>query len=306
LPLGGKSDLDNTVIYVNPRSGSGRALAAWRRLERRQPRLAAARLVLAESAAEARAELDHRLAAGAQRVIAIGGDGTAQLVASCLLSSGLGQRVALGLVPAGTGSDLARCLGLPRQPLAALRQALQTTPRAFDAIRLRTEDGATRFAVNIASVGVSGAIGQAVNRLERRGQATYLLTTLRTLASYRPERCRVEIDGELFCDGLFWCVAVANGRYFGKGMQVAPRAEVDDGLLDVVLIPPIPGWQLPWRLVQLYRGTHLALDGVLAGRGREVRITPAASLPPFDLDGESHPSAAATFDILPGALRLLA
>ncbi len=299
-------DLDNTIIYVNPRSGSGRALAAWRLLEKRQPQLATAHLVLAESAAEARTELDHRLAAGARRVIAIGGDGTAQLAASSLLSSGLGQRVALGLIPAGTGSDLARCLDLPRQPRAALRQALQATPRLFDAIRLRSGDGATRFAINIASIGVSGAVGQAVNRLEHRGQATYLLTTLRTLASYRPERCRVEIDGELFCDGLFWCVALANGRYFGKGMKIAPQAEVDDGLLDVVLIPPISGWQLPWRLVQLYRGTHLSLDGVLVGRGREVRITPAAPLPPFDLDGESHPSAVATFDILPGALRLLA
>ncbi len=208
-------------------------------------------------------------------------------------------------MPARPCSDLARGLGLPRRPLAALRHALAAEPRRIDALRLET-DRETRYAVNTSSAGMSGAIVPAVNANPRRGRLSYLTTTLAALARYRPVPCRVRVDGEPFYDGEFFLAAFTNGRYFGNGMPIAPEARLDDGLIDVVLIPPVPLWHLPYRLPQFLTGRHVKLPVVRCVKARRVRLTPAAGFPPYEVDGECLPSGPAEVRVLPGALRVLA
>lgn len=299
-------NVDRLVVVVNPAAGGGRAGALWERLVRDAPELAAARRIVAGDADACVRELDAELAGDAEAVVAVGGDGTAHLVVNRLLASGTAGRVAFGLIPAGTGSDLARCLGLPRRPLDGWRRLRDATPRPIDALEVTTDAGARRYVVNVASAGVSGAVDERVNAIANRGRFTFLRETLAALWQYEPVPCRVLADGEELYDGGFFVVAVANGRSFGRGMRIAPRASLDDGLADVVLVPPLPFWQVPLRMPRLLAGSHLELNVVRFTRARTVRLEPHGAMPPFDVDGEVLPSGPATIRVLPGALRILA
>ncbi len=300
-----------TLVVVNPSAGGGRAGRIWQALRKTTPELAAAETLQATDAATSRHQLAAALQRGAGRVLAVGGDGTAHLVINTLLEEAVGDTVAFGLVPAGTGSDLARSLGLASRPAAALRQVLTAEPRTIDALQVTVagsdgDAGPSCYVVNIASAGLSGAVVPAVNANPNRGRLAYLTSTLAALWRYRPVPCRIEVDGETFSDGGFFLAAFANGQYFGKGMRVAPDARLDDGWINVVVIPPVPLWHLPYRMPQFLTGRHVTLPFVKTTQARHVRLSPAVGFPPLDVDGESLPAGPAEVRVLPGALRVLA
>lgn len=286
-----------TLYLMNPQAGSGRAGRIWEALD-----LRGARAVIAAAPELATQELEKALAERLpERLVVIGGDGSVHLAVNTLFRLGLQGRVALGLVPAGTGSDLARTLGLPREPRAALDRALTAAPRPLDALAIRVDGREPHWALNIASAGISGLVDELVNAQPVRGSAAFLAATLKALGRYRPFSGRVELDGEPWHQGGVFLLAVANGRCFGKGMRVAPRAEVDDGLADVVLVRPMPRWQIPLRMPRIYLGTHLDRPSCAWRRARHIRLEPDGPIPPFDVDGELLPSGPATFELLPGA-----
>jgi diacylglycerol kinase (ATP) len=294
------------VFFVNPAAGSGRAGAVWDALAAAHPELRAAPLVREADPLRARTALCTALAAPEVRgLVAVGGDGTLHHVANAMLEEGCSPRIALGVVPAGTGSDLARSLGVPSDPSAALQAALEGEPRPLDALLLRRDDGVARYVVNTASTGVSGMVVEAVNAMTRRRQSTYLAATVRALLRYRPLPCRVIVDGDLFYEGNTFLLAVANGPTFGKGMRVAPTARLDDGLAEVVVAGDVPRWRLPVYLPLLFLGRHLGLRRVHHRQARRVRWEPLVPFPPFELDGEALPNGAAEITVLPGALRVL-
>jgi diacylglycerol kinase (ATP) len=290
------------AVFINPRSGRGRAQEVWESLSRSEPRLQSARVVAAPDARRAREELSRVLAEPAERVLVLGGDGTVHLVGNVLLDLGLGGTVPLGVIPAGTGSDLARALRLPTAPRAALARALDATPRKMDTLLVEADDGRRRYVLNVASAGISGLVDQAVNALSKRGTLAYLSATLGAVGRYRNVPCRVTVDGDLWHEGDVLLVAIANGPTFGNGMKVAPGARPDDGVADVVLVGPIPRWQLPLRLPQIYLGTHVHARYVRTGRAQQVRLEPLGLFPPFDVDGEMFAAGAATVTLVPGAL----
>jgi diacylglycerol kinase (ATP) len=293
------------VFLVNPAAGSGRAGAVWDGLVDSHPELRAATVVRESDPAAAASRLRAALASGARGVVAVGGDGTAHMVANVLLADHLGDRVALGLVPGGTGSDLCKSLGIPDAPAAALQAALEGTPRPLDAFDVRCADGSRRYCVNTASTGVAGVVVEAVNRLTSRGAAIYTLATIKALFGYRPVSCRVHVDGELLYEGPIFLLAAANGVTFGKGMKVAPRAKTDDGLADVVVVGNVPRWQLPYRLPQLQLGYHLDTRPVTFRQGRRMRCEPIGPFTAYELDGDVGPAGPLELEVLPGALRVL-
>ncbi len=297
--------MKDVVFVVNPAAAGGRAGALWSSLATARPELAEAQVVMADDADSTVAAVEDALAGSVTRLVVVGGDGTAHLVANTVLARGRGTAVAVGLVPAGTGSDLARTFDLPRDPEAALVRAVSGLPRLIDALQLDTVDGRRRYVVNIASLGISGMVDAAVNASPRRGAGAYLWATLTALWSYRPRVCRVLVDGAVWFEGPLFLLAIANGRSFGRGMRVAPRAEPDDGLADVVLVEAMPRWRLPLRLPRLYLGSHLGLAPVHWCRARTVVVEPREALPPFDVDGEEMPSAGVEVSVLPGALRFV-
>ena len=298
-------EVDRLAVLVNAAAGGGRGARAWARLLGDAPELARARLILAEDAASAGRALAEILPE-VDAVVALGGDGTVHLAANRILEAGEGERVALGLIPAGTGSDFARCLGLAKRPREGWRRIRSAAePRAVDVLEIATDAGRRRFAVNGASAGVSGVVASRVNALSGRGRLTYLARTIGALLRYEPVPCRVLVDGEELCDGGFLVVVAANGRSFGRGMLLAPRAAVDDGLVDVVLVPAFPRRQIPLWIVPIYTGRHLRRPGVRWVRGACVRLEPRGEMAPFEVDGETLASGPATIRVLPGALRIL-
>lgn len=309
--------MSGTVVIVNRGAGGGRGRKVWERMAEAEPLLEGARIVARADADEALAELDGMLA-GAEgadevaRVLVVGGDGTLSRVADHLLTRAGGRpvEVPLGLVPAGTGSDLAAALGLPKDPVEALRHALDPArgaqPRPIDALEMTGPGGRRRFGVNVVSAGVSGQVDEAIAALPKRGAATYLKATLGALARYRPFPCRVAVDGEPWHEGDLLLLAVANGPTFGRGMKIAPEAELDDGLADLVLVPRLPAWQVPIQLPKLYLGKHLESRYVHFRRGRTIDFEPLAHMPPFDVDGDTWPGGPVRIAVRPGALRILA
>lgn len=267
-------------------------------------RAAGAAVVRAEAPGAAARELDELLAGGGvERVVAVGGDGTVHFAVNRLHAGGHLGDVALGVVPAGTGSDLARTLGLPLRPAEALATALGPGERRIDLLEVTTA-AASRVALNVASVGISGLVAGRVNLRRHRRPTAYLGATLRALVLYRPFWGRVVCDGETWHEGGIFLLAVANGPTFGRGMRVAPEAAVDDGLADVVVIRPIPAWRVPLELPRLYTGTVLASPFAAWRRARTVRLETDDPLPPLELDGETVPGAPAEVAVLPGALRV--
>lgn len=235
--------MSKTLVLVNRAAGGGRASAFWERIEPLARTLSAFEAVLPPEAAGSRAAVAGALAAGCTRVVAVGGDGTVHLVVNALLEAGRAGDVTVGLVPAGTGSDLARVLAIPRAPAAALTRALLGPPLALDAGCCEA-GGRRRFFVNVASAGIGGLVDEKVNATPRRGHAVYALATLAALRRYRSVPVRVELDGEAWYEGPLFLLAVANGTTFGKGMIIAPESVPTDGRFDVVLVGRVTPWEL--------------------------------------------------------------
>jgi YegS/Rv2252/BmrU family lipid kinase len=301
-----------TLVVVNPASGGG---AARRRFERALPRL---RDVLGEcdvawTGAPRDAERIARegVRAGVERIVVAGGDGTMSEVVSGLLAAGLGGYVELALLPLGTGGDLRRTLALPADMGGALAAIARGERTALDAGRVSYVDRSGRDAVsyfaNIASLGISGLTTELVNHAPKAlgGRLSFLFGTLRSIASYRAAPVALRVDGDLVHEGPLVLAAAANGRFFGGGMEVAPRARPDDGLLDVVAIPGFGKLRLLSELPRIYRGSHLDVPGVVWRRGAFVEAEPLGEPPWVEIDGEPLGRLPARIEVLPKALTVV-
>jgi YegS/Rv2252/BmrU family lipid kinase len=301
-------------VIVNPASRNG---ATGNRFEAVASKLRGAlgQVVLETTRGPRDAERIAREAAagGAGRIIVAGGDGTASEVVTGLLAAGLGGRVELALLPLGTGGDLVRALGVPRDLDGAIAAIARGKIRALDAgaVRFQGDAGAVRevFFLNVTSAGVSGLVTELVNDTPKLlgGRVSFLVGTVRALARFRPAAARLRVDGRTLYEGPLTLAAVANGRYFGGGMQIAPHARPDDGLFDVVWIE---GRSMAWllrHLPKLYTGAHLRVAGVGSARGRVIELEPIGGATPLriEIDGEPLGALPARIEALPGALTLV-
>ena len=182
---------------------------------------------------------------GFSPVVACGGDGTVNEVASALLR----RDAVLGIVPAGSGNGLARELGISRRPGPAIRTAVDGDDRTIDVGEM-----AGRPFVNLAGVGLAVSVADLFNRLAGRGLAGYVRAAARELVRYRSRRYTLVTEGgTIERTALF--VEVANGRQYGNGAIIAPRARLDDGLLELVSVDPIGPARVLWGLRRLFDGT---------------------------------------------------
>jgi YegS/Rv2252/BmrU family lipid kinase len=210
----------------------------------------------------------------------IGGDGTVRDAAEGLCSSTRGHPLPVGILPGGTGNDLARTLSLPRDLTAALDVALTGETRLLD---VWTWNG-TPF-VNVTGVGLDAAAAETVNRRVRKlhGTLAYIVALCMTLPGFKPLRLSLRFpDGEW--SGEAWLAAFANAQFYGGGMQMAPQALPDDGLLDVVVIENVPKIELLRQFPGLFKGAHIRHPRVRSFRVAEVEVEAAAY--PASVDGE--------------------
>jgi len=300
------------LVVVNPASRGGATGRRWAQLEARL-RDALGELDVQHTRGPRDAERVAREAAraGVERILVAGGDGTTSEVVSGLLAADLGDQVALGLLPLGTGGDLARTLALPRDLDGAVEAIRRGRTRRIDAgrIRYRGRDGrpSTAYFLNVASFGISGLVDDLVTRTPRLfgGSVAFAIATLRAILRYRFTELRLRLDGEEIHHGPCVMGVAANGRYFGGGMQIAPNARPDDGALDVVTVGAHTKLQLVTRFPSLYRGRHLEEPGVSSHRGKQLEADAEPGRVWLDVDGEPLGTLPASIEVLPGAVTLL-
>ncbi len=300
-----------TLVILNPHAGGGRARQVFHRIEDPLAR-AFGELVLAltERPEEVEAHLDSAARAGITRLIAVGGDGTNNVVLNALAHRPE-LKMTFGSISVGTGSDWSRSLGVPREPEKAIEWFASAQPTDCDLGRLEYSDdrnpgrSVSRVFLNIASAGISGEVDARVNRASRRTSSTFLRATLATLLKYRPQRVAIACDGEEFYSGPCYLLAVANGRCFGRGMWVAPQALIDDGLFDVVLAEGMPRRRILLALRTIFSGEHIKRKDVHHTRAATVLVHSADGPMALDLDGEEGCGQDLRFTVLPRALRIL-
>ena len=297
----------HTVFLVNPASANGSTGRRWPELARRA---AAAGLEGATLFSERQghlAELAREAALdGAELLVVVGGDGSVNEVVNGL--AGLGRQPAVAVVPRGTGWDFSRTFGIPRKIDDAVQIALQGDVRTIDLGRAsyRAWDGsdATAWFANVASAGMSGAIAKRANETTKAlgGKASYLWATFAVFSGWAATEIEVAVDGERRAGPMF-DVVVANGRFFGGGLEICPEAEPDDGLFDVLTIGDVTKRDLVQTMPKMYRGTHLPHPKAELLRGSSVTVTSETPLP-IELDGEQPGTTPVTFEVAAGALRL--
>lgn len=236
-------------------------------------------------------------------LVVVGGDGMVNLGVTALQ----GTKVPLGLVPSGTGNDVARGLGIPIGDTEAaidhLASALQRAPRVIDAGSISFEGGRARFGC-ILSAGFDALVNERANRMTRpRGRSRYTIALLVELARLRPIDYTLTLDGVEHRERAM-LVAVANNLSFGGGMKVAPDASLDDGLFDVVYVKPLGRLAFLRIYPRVFAGTHVTDPRVVVQRARSVRIE-AAGVVAY-ADGERIAPLPVDIEMDAGSLRVLA
>ena len=228
--------------------------------------------------------------AGADTIVACGGDGTVNEVLNGLE----GTRVALGIIPAGTANDFARQVGIPEDPNGAMDVVLRRKAVVIDTASMNGR----RF-LNVSSGGV-GAEATAETPTEAKaslGPVAYFISGLRKLASLEPRRAVFEAPG-LRLDEHFLLFAVGNARATGGGTLVTPRASVRDGLLDVCIVSGMPRKEFAKLVVRVKRGEHLEMDGVRYLQVPWFRVT-TSDATIVNLDGEPMELRQAKYEARP-------
>ena len=308
------------LVIVNPASAQGATKREW-------PKLASAlsthfgpfACAFTTRAGEAREIAEREAHGGRSLIIACGGDGTISEVANGILHSGADAE--LGILPSGTGGDFRRTLQIPARPTDAALSLRTGRTRRMDAGRVRfiNHDGEeeSRFFLGVSSCGLSGEViervkrdkGNALPEIGERlmgGRFSFAVATLQTTLAAQNVTLLIKLDDQPERRLTVANFCVANARYFGGGMKIAPDAKINDGLFDVVVIGDLSALDILSNGYKLYTGSHLSLEKVYHTQARRVTVRPVErdARVALECDGELPGRLPATFEILPHALRV--
>jgi diacylglycerol kinase (ATP) len=285
------------ALLTNPTSGRGRGARA-RAVA--LPRFRAAGYVVRDlqgaDAGEALRLARQCVDDGVDALVVCGGDGMVHLAVQALA----GSDTALGLVPAGTGNDVARYLDLPRKdPAAAADRVIGARPRRIDLAR-----SGSQYYVTVLAAGFDAIVNERANRMTwPRGQMRYNLATLAELRTFKPISYTLDLDGRPHrVEAML--VAVGNGPSFGGGLRITEGALLDDGLLDVVIIKSMTKPDLVRTYPKLFSGTHVTHPKYELHRVSQVTVA-APGIVSY-ADGERFAPLPLTIHSAPGALTVLA
>lgn len=272
------------LLLLNPVAGGGRA-------RRSAPHVNALLrkhgviVEVAESrdAQDVRAHAAAAAAAGFRHVAVLGGDGTLHLA----VNAGLHTGVNFALFPAGNGNDTARGLDIPLDPIAAAHAFVRGHPHPVDLLRARCASGETAYVLSACGVGLDGDAARLVATRFRRlpGAMRYVVAALYALIRFKPLHMEVEWDGGTWTGPLL-LAAVANGPSYGAGIRIEPAARMNDGLLNIVLVQPLPIARILEAIPILLREGNLRWPEIRRIRARRVRLTPRDGNAAFHGDGE--------------------
>lgn len=283
-------------ILVNPASGGGTALERVRPVARvLRDRGADVQVVVSLGRDHSVTEVGVAADAG-QTVVACGGDGMVASVAGAVIERG----AEFGIIPSGRGNDFARQLGLLDASATQTAEILLTgTLSAVDVIHV-----GEHVVLGSVYAGVDSVVSEIVNDVQfLPGAIQYPFAAVKGLLTYQPTTYVLTVDGVTEELEAF-SIVVANSGYYGKGMHVAPAARVDDGLLDVTVIPAVSRFRIIRLMPKVYDGSHVDLPEVRTFRGRSITLSARDQVVAYG-DGERLLDLPVTADVAPGALRIL-
>ena len=300
-----------TLIIANPASANGKVGRRWARIysQIKGNYEGSFDVEMTQRPGHATELSREAIKAGYELVVALGGDGTANEVVNGFFSGSepFDTDAVLGFLPLGTGNDLGKTLGIPKQFPQAVKALGTTGARHVDVGKVTKSrvghPAQVRHFLNSADFGAGGAVAERVNRTSKvlGPQLSYLWGIISTLTTYKNPAITFSVDEDPEQRAIINDFIVANGKYFGGGLKPAPDARMDDGLFDIVTLGDIGFLESLWNLPRLKRGTHLDHPKTQFRRGRRV-VAQADERVLIEADGEVVGSLPATFEIIPGAL----
>jgi diacylglycerol kinase (ATP) len=294
------ADAHNVALLVNPTAGKGRAANVVAQVtERLRANGNNVAILVGRDVDDAKALARRAVADGVDAVVAVGGDGMVHLALNVVA----GTPTPLGIIPAGTGNDLAHTLGLPtKDPVAAagvVADKLTTGARPMDAVRV----GDKWFGC-VLGAGFDSRVNDRANRMSwPRGRMRYNLAIVAELRVFKPLPFVLVLDGERW-ETEAMLVAVGNAKSYGAGMHVTPDAEVDDGVVDVQVLGPVSKPEFLKAFPKVFKGTHVSHPAVTIRRAKVVSLaSPGVTA---YADGEYLADLPITCETVPGAVQVLA
>ena len=296
-------------FIVNPAAGSGGAGRLWPKLAQRLRQLHIQyEYEATQGTLTATSFARQALRSGARTIVAVGGDGTVNEVVNgfFLNEQELAEDATLGVIPAGSSSDVARALGIPTGLAAA---DVLATGHVLQADLGRADfrgpaEHTIRYFLNNADVGIGGRVAAGGARFKRvGGKAAFALSSMAAVLEPQPWRGTLALDKDQPREVEATTVVVALGPYTGGGMHIAPGARMDDGLFDVVTIGALPPRELLRSLPRIYSGTHLSHPAVRHAQAQLVRVETEGK-PLVELDGEVCGLGSVEFRLLPWGIRI--
>jgi YegS/Rv2252/BmrU family lipid kinase len=308
------------LVIVNPASAGGKTNEIWTRIASELVRnFGPFDCCFTDAPGDAQRLAFEAANAGRGLIVACGGDGTISEVANGIITSGID--VELGVLPSGTGGDFRRSLEISSRTAEAARVLKEGKRRRMDVGRVayigKSGKEESRYFVGVASFGMSGEIIERVKKEESPwlaalpgrwlgGKAAFARAMLETTLSSAPREVVVTIDqsGGRVVKVVNFCVA--NAKFFGGGMKVAPNAAIDDGYFDVIEIGDLSSLKIFLNSPRLYAGAHLSMDEVVHQNARTVTahaFNPSEAIP-LEVDGELPGHLPARFEIVPSALSI--
>jgi len=294
-----------SVVIVNPSSAGGSTGETWPQIASDlRSHFGSFRAVFTAHRGDAATLASEAAHKGAKLIIACGGDGTISEVANGILASG--KDAELGILPSGTGGDFRRTLEIPSRTRDAARVLRTGRSVRIDVGRVSYTDqkgsDATRYFVGVASCGMSTKVIERV----KGDEVSFVSALLKTAMRNAPVRLVVQLDDSHERHLLVSNLCIANARYFGGGMKIAPDAKLTDGKFDVISIGDLSAMKIFTSAPRVYTGSHLSMPEVSHTLARKITVRAAdrAEEVPLEVDGELPGRLPATFQIVPDALRV--
>jgi YegS/Rv2252/BmrU family lipid kinase len=283
------------TLLVNPASAHGRTLKLLPAIEQELDQRRIPFRVERTQGLEDGAERALRAVEANEVPVVISGDGLAGAIGGAMA----GSETPLGIVPGGRGNDLARVLGIPNDPVEAVAVLAAGESRRIDV----GEANGKRF-LGIVSVGFDSECNRLANEVTIiRSNLVYVYSLFRTLLSWTPARFTLRVGDET-TRASGYSISVANNSTFGGGMRIAPDAELDDGLFDVVTVGEVGKLRFVGNLRKVFKGTHIDEDQVHVFRSSRLEITASRAFPVY-ADGEHLTDLPVSIRVLPRALSVL-
>ena len=304
-----------TSVIVNPHAGNGRTAKIWLDIESAlKQSIGPFKSIQTTCRGEANHLTRQELENGVLRVVAVGGDGHLNEVINGFIENDLpvNSDAALSFLMTGTGCDFQRSLGIPANWQSAVENLKQAQVRQIDLGKVTfTKLDSTkqvRYFDNIASFGLSGAVDRFIENSRPpaflKGTPLFLWATIKTVLTHPNQTVKFQIDDGPEQQIKTRLGLLANGRYFGGAMLAAPEAELDNGMLDLLMLKEISLAKFLWHLPKIYKGTHLKIPEVYFQKVRKFTASSTEQIF-LDIDGESPGYLEATFEVLPKILKIM-